>query len=484
MQKSQSIKAKSIIKYALLPGIIPRINAFIESGFGWLAFMMAVIYNAVRLIPGDHPYLNPQNMGKYGIRHVIAEAANNLTIRKENIDQIIIFFALLLGMILLFLQVAALIVGMVVKPAAALGPFAGLFATPSPNDDIAFMLLDKVFGVPGLYGSKFDTGVIGMQPFNQALQELFQYYSYAMLIVGVFIFLYYVILIVGETANTGTPFGRRFNHIYAPLRLVAAIGLLVPLAYGLNSGQYITLLAAKYGSGFATNGWIMFNNELAAAATPIGTNKAALIARPNPIDVRYLTAAISVMRTCKRAYEERFNTGDPNRKEIGFWLAKNGPTPQAIGSITSAGLPTYQQALTFFNNKDVVITFGHNYPNTSVPQTEQNFLGNVDPLCGQIVVHTNVAGDANGAQPTDQRNGSWYLQYTYYVLIQMIWLNPDIELFAKRMTYMYMDDKIACDASTLACPATVTSPLTHSLKPIPHKHSRPMSMPIWRRPIT
>ncbi|MCB9990358.1 MAG: DotA/TraY family protein [Rhodospirillales bacterium] len=437
------------MKYALLPGIIPRFKAFRDSGFGWLAFMMAIVYNSVRLLPNNHPYLNPQNMGQFGIRNVIAEAANNLKICKENIDQIIIFFALLLAMVLLFLQVAGLIFGMVIKPAAALGPFIGLFATPacpSPPvapgcDDIAFMLLDKVFGVPGLYGSKFDTGIIGMQPFNQALQELFQYYSYAMLVVGAFIFLYYVLLIVGETANTGTPFGRRFNHIYAPLRLVGAIGLLVPLAYGLNSGQYITLLAAKYGSGFATNSWIIFNNELAAVDTPVGTHKAALIARPNPVDIRYLASAISVIRTCKRAYEEKFPPGTPNGKDIRFYLAKNDPGPVAVEA------PAYDAALSFFDNKDVVITFGHLYPppGAGAPPTEHLYVGNVDPLCGQIVVHTNVAGTIAGGPPGDQRDGAWIIQNAFYTILLTLWNHPDIELLAKRATYMHMSPETACD---------------------------------------
>ena len=81
MQGIQGVKAKDIAKYALLPGIIPRINALIGTGFGWLAFTMAVIYNGVRLLPHGHPYLNPQNLGKYGIRHVIAEPANNIVVQ-------------------------------------------------------------------------------------------------------------------------------------------------------------------------------------------------------------------------------------------------------------------------------------------------------------------------------------------------------------------------------------------------------------------
>lgn len=440
MQGIQGVKAKDIAKYALLPGIIPRINALIGTGFGWLAFTMAVIYNGVRLLPHGHPYLNPQNMGKYGIRHVIAEAANNIVVSKENIDQLIIFIALLLGFVLLVLEFVAIALGLFIKPVFALAAFQGIFATPNcvaPGAqclDIAFMLLDKVFGVPQMFNSKFappGTGLGSIPPFNRALQELFQYYNYAILIVGVVIFLYYVVVIVGETANTGTPFGRRFNHIYAPLRLVGAIGLLVPLNYGLNGAQYITLLAAKYGSGFATNGWIIFNNELEAAETPIGTHKESLIARPEPADMTHLVAFMSIVRACKVIYENRYPTGD-NRREIYPYLVKNDPAPTAQLMSSTSG---YAGALQFYDNKDITIVFGHLFPQNT---PDINYLGNVEPTCGELKIHTNVAGTATGGEPPDQRIGPYLIQQAYYNFIWNAWANQNLINFGERVSAIHL----------------------------------------------
>ncbi len=441
MQEIQGIKAKDIAKYALLPGIIPRINAFIESGFGWLAFMMAVIYNGVRLLPNDHAYLNPRNMGKYGIRHVIAEAANNLVIKKENIDQVIIFFALLIGFVLLILQCAGLALGILVKPAAAggLAAFAGLFTTPecvNPGAqclDIAHMLLDKVFGVPEIFNSKFapaGTGFGAIPVFNRALQELFQYYSYAILIVGIVIFLYYILLVVGETANTGTPFGRRFNHIYAPLRLVAAIGLLVPLNYGLNSAQYITLLAAKFGSGFATNSWIIFNNELAAADTPVGTHNETLIARPKPADITHIVAYMSVVQTCKEAYRVSYPT-PPNVRDVRGWLVKNENGNTFAEEMDDAY--DYADALAFYNSRDITIVFGHRFPDA----TDKNYTGDVEPTCGEITIHTNVAGNADGSEPGDQRVGPYLLQRAFFEMVRDLLFDDDLLEFSERAVSIY-----------------------------------------------
>jgi len=434
----QGIKARDIAKYALLPGFIPRINALLGSGFGWLAFTMAVIYNGVRLLPHGHPYLNPQNMGKYGIRHVVAEAANNIVVCRENIDQIVIFIAMLLGLVLLVLEVVAIILGLVIKPVFALGAFQGMFATPgcvAPGSaclDIAFMMLDKVFGVPEMYNSKFAPPCAGLgcvPPFNRAMQELFQYYNYAILVVGVVIFLYYVVVIVGETANTGTPFGRRFNHIYAPLRLVGAVGLLVPLNYGLNGAQYITLISARMGSGFATNGWIVFNTALAAEATPIGTRYETLLARPKPSDITPLVAFMSVVRTCKSIYELRYPSG-PNRREIFPYLVKNDPNAIAQDAVTTP----YAGALLFYENKDITIVFGHLFP----ADMEMNFLGNVEPTCGEIKIHTNVAGTVAGGAPPDQRIGPYIIQEAYYDLIINAWANVNLILYGDRMASIHL----------------------------------------------
>ncbi len=185
----------------MLPGIVPRLKAFAEEGFGWLAMLMATIYSAVRLLPPTHPYLNAENKGRFGIRHVVAEAARHLVFDRKHIDQIIIFFVLLLGMVLMVAQFFILAYSLIFDPVYAMP--VGLFATPAPDNDIAFMLLDRVFAVPDLYDSQFDPATIGMTPFSDGLHALFNFYNMAMLIVAVFIVLYYVVILVAETAQSG-----------------------------------------------------------------------------------------------------------------------------------------------------------------------------------------------------------------------------------------------------------------------------------------
>ena len=239
----------------------------------------------------------------------MAVAASRLVFKRENIDQILIFFTLLTAFVLLVMQFVYLGASFLMHPA-----MAGIFDTPAPAqgqpmDDVAYMLLDSVFGISKFFGSCIDITAGGAAcpgngsptafptPFHLGLQALLQFYSWAILLVGVVIFLYYVLIVVGETAMTGTPFGKRFDHIWAPIRLVVALGLLVPVSHGLNSGQYIVLQAAKWGSGFATNGWILYNQQV---DTPMGlpvTAQSATSSNPNPPTASTTNALIAPPQT-------------------------------------------------------------------------------------------------------------------------------------------------------------------------------------------
>src|SRR5690606_34642959 len=96
---------------------------------------------------------------------------------------------------------------------------------------------------------------------------MLRFYSFGIFIISVLIILYFIAAIVGETAATGTPFGQRYNHAWAPVRLIMFFALLVPLNIGsanggFNAAQLITFWAAKTGSNFATNAWGRFNQDL------------------------------------------------------------------------------------------------------------------------------------------------------------------------------------------------------------------------------
>ncbi len=115
------IKKRDIAAYALLPGILPRMRQLFGSGFGWIAYMVALVFQATRLLPPRHPYLNPKNQGQYNILNVLRAAGANIELKWRNIDQIAIFGVVIGGIFLFIAQVLMLIFYYVLGVAHAQG---------------------------------------------------------------------------------------------------------------------------------------------------------------------------------------------------------------------------------------------------------------------------------------------------------------------------------------------------------------------------
>lgn len=481
----------------LLPGILPRVHDLVDSGFGYLAFLFATVYRTVRILPPNHPYLNPANMGKFGVLQVIAAASNHVHLDRKHLDQIVVFFALLAGLVLIFLQFGLLILTIFTGQAFAqdeAAPFQSIFRTPYPQNDIAFLMLDYVFGIPagtgfgpnlGWFGS---TAIpTGSSPFHQGLHALFNFYNLAILLVGVLIFLYYIIVVVIETAQTGVPFGKRFSKLYAPFRLIVAVGLLVPLNYGFNGAQYITLYAAKIGSSFATNGWILYNDALAEASStgndtetgggeggrgastnnPTGAPNSSLVARPRTPSVDELLYFSSVYHACREMYRiwnpQNFQTPSQGGTCIGAYVVANGRTYDFLGTNpgqggnqpanntcappegqeTAPGL-TYTEAKGIFRNNDMEVVLGE-YNTTE----HGRYAGSVRPYCGKITVslsndnpsiYTQQQGGGGGA--AQNQTGIRAIENMWYTELQQMLRNAGpFAAFGERAAHFYVPTK-------------------------------------------
>ncbi|MCB9990356.1 MAG: DotA/TraY family protein [Rhodospirillales bacterium] len=476
------LTTKNILQYTLTPQLMPRLQGLFYSGFSYIAFFMAQIYSAVRLLPANHPYLIPENMGRFGIRHVISEAGNNLVYKKENIDQIFLYFIMLIGIVLLIVQMLMLLCAGFMEAAHA-GPlypssnpfdFFSYFNTPNVEHDLAFVLLDRVFGIPGVNGAlntSFFTNDAGQYtcvvlntdcfqigqstrdvtadrtiftdyartvpvpnynfpwPFHRALRGMLQVYSVGLLVIAVFTFLYFMFAIAAETAQTGTAFGRRFNHLWAPIRMVVALGLLIPIAHGLNSSQWILMYAAKWGSGFATNGWIIYSNTMKASGT-LGGPANTMVATPEAPPVNTLMEFGGVLATCKIAYERMFKRQGRPDIQIDAYIMNNNQI--GIGGRRLL-LTNYQQAAEFAHRGEVIIRFGERRvdpallaggppaPGTVVGGgSHQTYDGGVIPYCGEITLNlTYVPENVFAAAVTEP--GAWYMYRTYYQMVEILW---------------------------------------------------------------
>ncbi len=398
----RNISVGKAIGYVSLPGILPRVKSLFLSGFGNIALLVAVVYSLVRLLPTNHPYLEQRNIGKFGIRHVIAAAMQNLEFKWKNIDQIIVFFALMAGCATLGMFVLGMIAFLLVSPVMA----ANWFETQWPQYDMAFLMLDQVFGVPGIYNSDVTTNTAkyGLFPnnFQLGLQALFQFYSMGLFLLSIFIFLYYIVVVIAETAITGHPFGERFSNIWVPLRIVAALGLLMPWsANGLNTAQYIVLYAAKYGSGMATNTWITYNSK--SGGNPLGLSNVELISRPASLDYSKLIKDLLVIRGCMTMYDAQLEYTQPfSEFGVAEFMIK-GNVAQTLLPSKLSDLPhvnsryealyyneitgiydgydgTFEPALNFSNGSDIRLVFGE------YGEDYDKYPANIFPACGEVII--------------------------------------------------------------------------------------------------
>lgn len=452
------ITRRDFINYTLLPGVRPRMAELFASGFHYISFFVAIVFNTVRLLPAHHPYLQARNMGKYSILQVIAEAANNIVFSKNNIDQIILFVCILIGFVLIILQFGLMAMALFIGPAIAqLMPPGTVFFVTNPaqqKTDLAGMMMDMVFGVKGIFNSCVSLGggckdsenetiqasVTGVNwmlepgsfpmPFHRALHQVFEFYNIGLLVVAFLITMYFVATIILETAESGTPFGKRFEKIWAPLRLVMAFGLLMPIpsGHGLNSAQYIVLYAAKYGSGFATNGWLLFNRELNTQSR-LGTEK--LVAQPNPPEIGTLLQFLFVAKTCAE-YENALLPPTPPGEQPKLVQPYFVDEPFAVNADGKTSLlitadEQYEEVIRFAKGKNkMIIRFGY-------PDKEKNpaARGWVAPTCGEMVFPlsdprpVHIPNNKNTAE-----KGVETMQRYYLFAIKELWYktfngNPD-----------------------------------------------------------
>lgn len=446
--------------YTLTPQIIPRVRSILSEGFGFIPYAIAGVMALARLLPAGHPYLNPVNIGRFGIRHVLAQSAMNIRFRIQNLDQIIIYALVLTGTVLMMVQFLFMAGAAFLKTATAQtissiplpSSFAGFFGTAAPDNDIAFIIMDRIFGIPGMFGSCVAQNIPCIDPtnmsdgtfpnqFHLAFQLMLSFYSYGLLIIAAIILLYYVVTILSETILSGTPFGKRFNHVWAPLRLICAFGLLVPVSNGLNSAQYITLYVAKWGSGLGTNGWNFYLASLANASTTstLMGDPNALVGKTQYPQVTDVLQFLATAVTCREAYRVMYNI------PIDAYFVRSGNTPPHNMSMTTwfttAHTNPYYELQEALDFGDVTVVFGH-YDSTKPDQYKEH-LGRVRPYCGQMTLESKrVVKPASGAfqDGADKLPYDYLEKFAYY-----IWNNaggsPTPDDMGKRICRLWLPEQ-------------------------------------------
>lgn len=130
------------------------------------------------------------------------------------------------------------------------------------SSDYALMVLDKIL-------RQSMTGPIGTGGILQnALTGIMLTYNTGMALLAGMITLWMVMSMVLATARAGTIGGGRHNMVWAPIRMVFALGIIMPLgAQGYSAGQYMVMKLAEWGSNLGTRGWVTYINGVVGDQT-------------------------------------------------------------------------------------------------------------------------------------------------------------------------------------------------------------------------
>lgn len=252
-QNHAPVNARAIAKYALLPGVLPRLGRLARH-FSEFMFIFTQLFGSIGLIDPHHPCLRQENIGLYRFRDIVMLAAGNIRWNKQNIPQIFMFFAIMLSILLMVAVCVLFVVNALLTVGVAQAQF---FGTPqgsgySSDTDWAFQFLSRIFGMEDFFAPSQG----GNLWFTALLTGMLKHYSMAMLVIAAFMIMYLMLMTLTEAARTGKPFGTRFDSIWAPIRMALAIGLLIPItSAGYNGAQLMVFQSAKWGSNLATNAW-------------------------------------------------------------------------------------------------------------------------------------------------------------------------------------------------------------------------------------
>jgi conjugal transfer/type IV secretion protein DotA/TraY len=296
----QKINAKSVAKYALLPGIIPRLRGLSRAIDGFL-FMFTQLFGACGLIPRNHPCLMVANIGKYRFIDIVGLAASNVVFDKKHISQTIMFFVII-GTLIISIATAAAGIGVIILHVP--DAHAQLFGDSMDKDynkqqDWAYQFLGEVFGPAGPSSLWGGNGATAPQHeiLRPIMEAMFRTYSEALLVIAAFMVIYLIITMVADAARTGQPFGSNFNSVWAPIRLAVAIGLLVPVSSGYNGAQLVAFQVANWGSALATNVWV-------AGLNSIDGDGKKFLAMSQPSDGYRFMRGLFLMNVCVEAVNQ------------------------------------------------------------------------------------------------------------------------------------------------------------------------------------
>jgi conjugal transfer/type IV secretion protein DotA/TraY len=354
-----------------------------------LTGLIATIFAAYGLIPRNHPAVIGTGAGS-SLGHVMGTAWHNLVFTREKLPQVLIFFTVVLSLGCSALAILVALLAVFSGTAHAQGTVTGasMFQPVDPGGDMACGWINWLFNtstngcvlqdyLSQATNGQQTLGNLQSSSVQTALITALGFYSEAILVVAAVVLFYHLVSMVVETAHHGVPMGRRASQVWAPIRLVVAIGLLVPVSSGLNSGQFIVIQLAQWGSGLASQTWSTFVQALVADSGNLGPANAPY--------VRQVVTDTVMMEACVYAFNQ---------------ISKSEATSNGITTSVSS-IPQTPSCVTLDSENNQKCSFQPQSSGGGTGPTSDADLKDVD-LCGLYILRGTPPAAANASPAETQ----------------------------------------------------------------------------------
>lgn len=176
---------------------------------------------------------------------------------------------------------------------------SGLYETfiAADGDNFTMLLLQQIFGssIFAVTGDASNTSTL--------FGDIVGYFNAAVLVVGGVMFLNNLATGTLQSAHEGEVMGRNWSSLWAPLRSIMAIALLIPLPNygGYNTAQVFTAFIVKNATTFATSVWSISVEKIATGVVPVTAPSATL-----PQDV---VSEMFLIEMCSVILNDQFSMG-------------------------------------------------------------------------------------------------------------------------------------------------------------------------------
>ena len=228
------------------------------------------------------------------------------------------------------------LIGVMVLAIIALVAFAGgAFAqdTPTPletaalfgtehGDSYTSIFLNQLFGplFPAVSGSTSTT----------VFSSIIGYFNIIMLVVGGMMFFYNITVGIMQSAHEGSVLGQRWSSLWAPIRVIFAVGLMVPVPGmgGYNLAQTGVAYIVKGSTNIASAIW-------GASAELVVRGIAPITADPAQIDPK-IVATLFENAACRAIVNQQFATATDNASGVGIVTLNESTSDGTKSTVVSA----------------------------------------------------------------------------------------------------------------------------------------------------